>query len=51
MLMTLLLLGVFGFFGLHTALWGTRLVIERFRGERGESDSGGGAEANEEAGR
>ncbi len=51
MFMTLLLLGVFGFFGLHTALWGARLVIERFRGERGESESGGGAEASEDAGR
>jgi nitrate/TMAO reductase-like tetraheme cytochrome c subunit len=29
--MTILLVGVFGFFGLHTALWGLRLVIDRLR--------------------
>jgi hypothetical protein len=37
--MTLLLVGVFGFFGLHTALWGLRLVIDRRRGKNGETGS------------
>ncbi len=30
-----LLIGVFGFFGLHTVLWFGRLLIEKFRGGKG----------------
>ncbi len=33
--MTVLLLGVFGFFGVHTALWAVRMVVERRRGAGG----------------
>lgn len=40
--MTLLLAGVFGFFGTHTLLWLSRLGIERVRGG---GDAGGGAAA------
>jgi nitrate/TMAO reductase-like tetraheme cytochrome c subunit len=38
--MTLLLVGVFGFFGLHTVLWGVRIVIDRRRGKDVEAGSG-----------
>jgi nitrate/TMAO reductase-like tetraheme cytochrome c subunit len=57
LLMTLLLMGVFGFFGLHTVLWGARIVIERLRAEPGDGEaggtagSGGVAEAREDTGR
>lgn len=34
--MTVLLAGVFGFFGVHTALWAVRMVIERQRRRSGQ---------------
>jgi nitrate/TMAO reductase-like tetraheme cytochrome c subunit len=46
--MTVLLLGVFGFFGVHTALWAVRMVIERRRRRGGKRN--GRAEKEEPSG-
>lgn len=42
LLMTLLLLGVFGFFGLHDVLWLQRTVVGKLRGEYREVQPGSG---------
>ena len=48
--MTWLLLGVFGFFGLHAALWFPRGLAERRRWAREEHDDSAGGETDSSAG-